>query len=232
MEENTSKEISNPSDLFWYELLPECTFESEYGKLIVIQVIIPDFSSDEKNFILLKEEFDNLKSFIIEKDLSKKLSIVDKIYYNVFFPITPDGQFSFSDGVSRINSYFANFIDFFRANMRARLFEKGIYSNVALCSEFGYEKSAQLSSGKIIYNGYPIFQPLFCAGGLYLYCLRCALNPNNFCVYRNLLEEILNEGLLNHNYLSWAFSRASINLKIISFTSRVHLGLCFCENEN
>ena len=232
-EEKSSKEITNPSNLFGYELLPECTFESEYGKLIVTQVIVPDFSSDEKNYILLKEEFDNLKSFITEKDLSKKLSIVEKIYDNIFLPLTPEGKFkfSFSDMNSRKNSLFAKFIDFFRANMRARLFEMGVYSNVALCVDFGYEERASLP-GKIFYNDSPIFQPLSCAGGLYLYCLRCALNNKNFCVYMDLLEEILKQGLPNHNYLSWAFFRASNDLDVISFTSRVHLSLCFLENEN
>lgn len=53
-------EITQPSDLFGLEILSECTFESEYGKLTLSPVFVPDFSSDEKGEIRLKEEFENL----------------------------------------------------------------------------------------------------------------------------------------------------------------------------
>ena len=67
-------EITQPSDLFGLEILSECTFESEYGKLTLEHVIVPDFSTDEKGGVRLKEEFDNLKSFIIETKLQGKLN--------------------------------------------------------------------------------------------------------------------------------------------------------------
>ena len=60
------------SDLFGQEILPESTFESEYGKLTLKGVVVPDFSSDEIGAACLKKEFDNLKSFLEENDLSKK----------------------------------------------------------------------------------------------------------------------------------------------------------------
>jgi hypothetical protein len=36
--------------------------------------------------------------------------------------------------------------------MIARLFEKGLYSNMEICREFGYGAKASLSLGKIKYN--------------------------------------------------------------------------------
>ena len=38
------------------------------------KVIVPDFSFDEKGSIRIKEEFDNLKSFIIETKFQGKLN--------------------------------------------------------------------------------------------------------------------------------------------------------------
>ena len=35
------------SDLFGKEILPECIFESEFGKLKFNAVVIPDFSKDK-----------------------------------------------------------------------------------------------------------------------------------------------------------------------------------------
>ena len=44
--------ISQPSDLFGREILPECIFESEYGKLKFNAVVVPDFSKDKIEFEL------------------------------------------------------------------------------------------------------------------------------------------------------------------------------------
>ena len=43
------------SYLFGKEIFPEITFESQYGKLTFSQVIIPDFSKNEKAFDYLKK---------------------------------------------------------------------------------------------------------------------------------------------------------------------------------
>ena len=48
MEKHFPQEITQPSDLFGQEILPKCTFESEYGKLVLGRVVLHDFSSDEK----------------------------------------------------------------------------------------------------------------------------------------------------------------------------------------
>ena len=45
MEKYIQKEIKQSSDLYGREILPECTFESEYGKLTLSIAIIPNFSS-------------------------------------------------------------------------------------------------------------------------------------------------------------------------------------------
>ena len=221
------KEIAQPSDLFGQEILPECTFESEYGKLTLGSVIVPDFSADEKGAVRLKEIFDNLKSFIEEKDLSRKFGIAMKIHKNEFSGVDSSGCLILSNYASRSSSIFSEFIDVLLANIRARAFELGIDSSSDICSEFGYDQGAKLSSGMLHYNNIPVIQPLSCAGGVYAYCLKYILNPDIYCPpdYQNLKNEILTEGIPSHNYLSWAFSSAYINKELISFVSDVHLCL-------
>ena len=56
--------ISQPSDLFGRELLSECTFESEYGKLKFNAIVVPDFSKDEIELKMLTENLDKIKAFL------------------------------------------------------------------------------------------------------------------------------------------------------------------------
>lgn len=228
MEKHESQEIAQPSDLFGREILPECTFESEYGKLTLGSVIVPDFSSDEKGSVRLKEEFDNLKSFIKEKDLSRKGDIADQIFENEFSGVNQDGELIVSNSASRSSETFSEFINFLKASIRARLFEVGVSLDIWLCSEFGYDYGVSLTSGVVHYNGLPVVQPLSCAGGVYTYCLQYALNPDIFCPpdYYDLKNEVLTDGVPNYNYLSWAFYRASENKELISLVSDVHFCLC------
>ena len=111
--------------------------------------------------------------------------------------------------------------------MLARLFETGIYLASDLCKEFGYDINACLSSGMVCYNDIPVIQPFSCAGGIYAYCLKYVLNPDGFCPqdYIDLRDEIITEGIPTHNYLSWAFSQASVNKGIILFASEFHIFL-------
>lgn len=208
-----------PSDLFGQEILPESTFESEYGKLTLRSVVVPDFSSDEIGAVCLKKEFDNLKSFIKEKDLSKKGDIADKIYKNDFH----ERIFT-----SQISEIFSEFVGLLKASILARLFETGYSLDSYLCREFSYNNNAYLSSGMVCYNDSPVIQPFSCAGGVYAYCLQYVLNPDIFCPsdYIDLRDEILTEGIPTHNYLSWAFSQTSINKGLILLVSGVHFGLC------
>ena len=230
MEKHESQKLTQPSDLYGREILSECTFESEYGKLTLGRVVIPDFSDDEKGTIRLTEEFDNLKSFIEEKDLLRKLNIAEHIHENEFSAVDPNGYPIISNYASRSSKIFSDFILELRSSMRARLFEMGLYSSVDICDEFGYDRMASLSSGIILYNNTPLVQPLSCAGGVYLYCLRCALNQNLFCMYKDLLYMIQADGLPTHNYLSWAFSRAGADEEVLSYVSVRHPDLCFCES--
>ena len=212
-ENHISKEITQPSDLFGQEILSQCTFESEYGKLTLSPVFVPDFSSDKIGTVRLKEEFENLKMFIAEKDLPKKGDIVNLIYEN---------EFSLLIDFSRSSEAFTEFISLLKSSIEARLFEIGHSIDYELCREFGYGEPAFLSKGRVIYNDVPVIQPLSCAGGVYAYCLHYVLNPDIFCRsdYVDLRDEILNEGAPTHNYLSWAFSCASRNgLMMIKFVS-------------
>ena len=224
-----SKEINQPSDLFYFEIIPEITFQSQYGKLTLDKVIVPDFSSDEKGLIRLSEEFANLKSFISEKNLKKKFEISEVIYKNEFVKSIPGNRYGSPNRALRSSEAFSDFVDTIYSSMEARLFELGLYSNVNICSSFGYEKRACLSKGKVIYNGVPVTQPLSCSGGLYIYLLRCALNHKNFCIYPNYLVKV-NRDLPKNNYISWAFFMASFDKDLLSFLSNAHLSLCFSEN--
>lgn len=229
MEKHASQEITQPSDLFGQEILPECIFESKYGKLTLGPVIVPDFSSDENGSIRLNEEFNNLKLFIKEKDLLRKLGIAERIHENEFCAVDPSGYPIISNYASRSSKIFSEFVNTLLASTQARAFELGIYSSVDICDQFGYDKFSSLSSGIILYNDIPVLQPLSCAGGVYIYCLRCALNPKRFCLYLDILAKIQTDGLPTHNYLSWAFSCALGDKEILEFVSDRHPDLCFSE---
>ena len=149
----------------------------------------------------------------------KKRIIASKIFEN---------EFSWEDTYSEKSETFSEFIRILKASILARLFETGYSLNNQLCREFGYEQYACLSSGMVCYNDSPVIQPFSCAGGIYAYCLKYVLNQDIFCPpdYIDLRDEIINEGIPNHNYLSWAFSQASNNIWIILFASENHIWLC------
>ena len=71
MEKHLSNEIIQPSDLYNHEILSESKFESDYGKLLLSNIFVPDFSNDEKGAIRLNEEFNYIKLFISEKTFQK-----------------------------------------------------------------------------------------------------------------------------------------------------------------
>ena len=75
--------ISQPSDLFGKEILTECTFESEYGKLKFNAVVVPDFSKNKMELELLTKQFDDIKALMKEDDLLKKSEIATQISENV-----------------------------------------------------------------------------------------------------------------------------------------------------
>lgn len=67
--------LSQPSDLFGKEILPECSFESEYGILKFNVIVVPDFSNDKVELESLTNHFDKIKAFIKEEDLLKKVRL-------------------------------------------------------------------------------------------------------------------------------------------------------------
>ena len=214
-----------PSDLFGREILPESTFASEYGKLTLGHVIVPDFSSDEKGKVRLGEELDILISFMEEKDPLKKVNMAERIFRNEFSAVDDDGELIISNFASRSSITFSNFVSLLKASMRARLFEMGIsMDSLEFLNEFLYDENACLSSGIVNYNDIPVIQPLSSAGGVYAHCLSYVFNPKKFCpgLYRDLVDQILADGIPTHNYLTWAFFNASNDEDVISWLSFVH----------
>ena len=110
--------------------------------------------------------------------------------------------FTISNHVFRSSKIFSEFVDSLSANVRARAFEAGIYSSLDMCNEFGYDREAKLCSGIISYSDIPVIQPLSCTCRLYIYCLRCALDPRYSCEYKDILGGILYGRLPTSNYLS------------------------------
>ena len=64
--------ISSPSDLFNKEILPGYIVESDYGTLKFKPIIVPDFSNNLEEFESFKLCFNDIKKFLIEKDLLEK----------------------------------------------------------------------------------------------------------------------------------------------------------------
>ena len=120
--------ISQPSDLFGKEILPECTFESEYGKLKFNAVVVPDFSKNKMELELLTKYFDDIKAFMKESDLLKKSEIIEPIFG--FVPHVTFGRVTF--GLDLTKSYL--FINILRASIKFRLFENGEQLHFSICS--------------------------------------------------------------------------------------------------
>ena len=157
--------LSQLSDLFGKELLPECSFESEYGKLKFNAIIVPDFSNDEIEVKTLTKHFDKIKAFIKEEDLLKKSVIIDSI-----FGIVPHATFGkITAGLDLTKSFL--FINILRASVKFRLFENGKQLSCDICSYFGHNMQSKFHSTIMSWNGNPIEQPLLCATGIYIQSL-------------------------------------------------------------
>ena len=111
--------LSKPSDLFGKEILPECTFESDYGKLKFNKIVVPDFSQDKIELEMLTEHFDKIKTFIKEEDLLKKSGIIDSILES-----SPDVAVGRIMVRLDLKKSFL-FINILRASIKFRLFENG-----------------------------------------------------------------------------------------------------------
>ena len=220
IKKNDIQEIENPKDIFGKEILPEITFESQYGKLTFSRVIIPDFSKNERAFDYLKEDFLIITSITSVKDLLykwKKVKLLIFFYYNY----------------QRYSDEYFSFIDILKANIKARLLESGNSSCFTVCREFGYEKSARLCSGQVKFNDIPIYQPLASTGGLYLYILRYILIEfKGFWIHKGFVEKIKkNNELPKNNYISWAFYSSLRDYEILKFSSSRNLSLVYFEED-
>ena len=217
--------ISQPSDLFGKEILPECTFESEYGKLKFNAVVVPDFSKNKMELELLTKYFDDIKAFMKESDLLKKSEIIEPIFG--FVPHVTLGMVTFSLDLTK-SSWFINIL---RTSIRFRLFENGKQLKCNICSYFGYEASPKFHS-LMSWNEVPVAQPLACSTGIYIQSLGKALNPN--ARGRILDPELVNSILKDkrfpsNNYLSWALHGASSDKSLLSFVEKYEIENLLCE---
>jgi hypothetical protein len=222
--------ISQPSDLFGKEILPECTFESEYGKLKFNAVIVPDFSKDKIELELLTKHFDDIKAFMKEDDLLKKSKIASRLFMEAGgFILTTDGY----EFVNK-NSFFAtvqerqmDFRNLLRVGILFRLFETGISMRYSICLEFGFDSfhstmKEDFLNSLMSYNGNAVIQPLACATGIYILCLGKYLIPESVCNhdFPDTLVKIKELGVPRNNFLSWALFNASSDYSLLNLVSK------------
>ena len=208
--------ISQPSDLFGREILPECTFESEYGKLKLNSVVIPDFSKDKIELELFTKQFDDIKAFIKEGNLQKKSEIAKQISEKVCILA---GEMISKDIIQYWCFEKYDFRNLLRLNVLCRLFEKGICLDYNLCREFTYSSPDKVHSNIISYNESPVKHPLMYGTGVYIISMKKAINPSVHMSkwIRKTSEKILLTGLPKNNYLSWALFNASSDDELLSF---------------
>jgi hypothetical protein len=137
-----SSSILQPSDLFGKEILPECTFESEYGKLKFNAVVVPDFSKDKIELELLTKQFDDIKAFMKEEDLLKKRTIAVRLFLEPrrFVPsIDKDEVVLMGNFFTNSQSRQMDFRNLLRMSILCRLFETGVSMRYNICLEFGFD---------------------------------------------------------------------------------------------
>ena len=218
MEKFSLSEIKQPSDLFGREIFPECTFESKYGKLTIISVIVPDFSNDEKGFNRLKEEFNNIKSFITETNLGKKGEISCLLW---------DNEFSTADGITLPkciygSQTFSSFIGQLWVRGITELLENGNTISMkvlsAVCFNFSYPYN-RFWIKSMEYMGNAISFKLLRCAGVYLYCLGCYLSHRQHCTitYRfyEVYKGIPTSKFPTHNRISWSIFIGQKNAELL-----------------
>ena len=141
--------ILQPSDLFGQEILPECTFESEYGKLKFKSVFIPDFSKDEIELELLTRQFGDIKAFM--NIMNGLLKPSGKMICSDFHPFT---KISDILGLQQPTmSYFST--DIFEGEMaHARFYDEEIRKQIPKCHYRKYTISEIINS--IIGSGFTL----------------------------------------------------------------------------
>ena len=215
--------IKEPSDLFRKEILPECTFESKYGKLTMKSIVVPDFSNDEKGLHRLKEEFDNIKSFITEKDLNKKGEIACLLW---------DNEFSTTDGVTSPkciygSQIFSSFIGQLWARGIVELLENGKTVNMKVlslvCLNFS-DTYSRFWISSMEYMNCSISSKLLRCAGVYLYCLGCFLSHRQLSTipYRFLevYKRIPSSEFPVDNRIAWSIFIGKTNKELLHFCDK------------
>lgn len=233
--------ILQPSDLFGKEILPEYTFESEYGKIKFKAVVVPDFSKDKFALELLTKQFKDIKAFIKEPDLLKKSKIASHLLMESRGFIPDDGTYKFDKKNTFLTICQKRQMDFrnlLLVGILFRLFEAGILKRYSLCLEFGFDSydsntSENFLNSLISYNDNIVVQPLTCAIGVYILCLGKCLIPQAVCNhdFPDTLAKIKKHGIPQNNFLSWAFFSASSDNALLSLVAKTKFkSLKFWEN--
>ena len=106
-------------------MLPGYTTESEYGVLKFNPIVVPDFSSNDEEFESFKMCFNDIKKFIIEKDLFEKGDIAFFMRKHIsWLPIDYGDNKAYD---------FARALD---TSFRCRLFKSGVSLRYDTCSLF------------------------------------------------------------------------------------------------
>ena len=195
--------ISKPSDLFGKEILPECTFESEYGKLKLSAVVVPDLSENKAQLELLAKQFDDIKALMKEDDILNKSKIASRLFIEArrFIPSVDGYEYgNTKDYFTTVQERQMDFRNLLRLGILLRLFETGISMRY----------------------GNSVIQPLACATGIYILCLGKYLNPQNVCDldFPDTLARIKEIGIPRNNILSWALFNASSDSALLYNVSK------------
>ena len=222
--------ISQPSDLFGKEILPQCTFESKYGKLKFKKIVVPDFSESKVQLELLTKQFDDIKAFMKEDDLLKKNKIVSRLFMETrgFTPKADGYEFdNKNDFITSAQERQMDFRNLLRMGILFRLFETGVSMHYSICLEFGFDSfnstvAEDCLDSLMSYNGNAVIQPLACAAGIYILCLGKYFIPETVCShdFPDTLAKIKELGIPRNNFLSWALFNASSDNALLNFVSK------------
>ena len=181
-------------------------------------IIVPDFSNDEKGLNRLKEEFNNIKSFITETNLGKKGEIACLLY---------DNEFSTADGITLpkcINGsqIFSSFIGQLWIRGVAELLENGKkVSNTVLstvCFNFS-DSYSRFWISSMEYMGNAISTKLLRCAGVYLYCLGCYLSHRQHSTITYRFYEVYKTIPISEfpirNRISWSIFIGRTNAELL-----------------
>ena len=204
--------ISSPSDLFGKEILPGYTVESDYGTLKFKPIIVPDFSNNHEEFESFKLCFNDIKKFLIEKDLLEKSDCAFFMKKTISFLPLDYGESKIYDFVRALDTSFC-----------CRLFETGVSLSSITCTLFApcdYPGWRYIQD-TLLYNDMIVTQNLSFGTGIYLQSF--GVCKGKISDSRAHTPEIVYEvfrHIPTRNYLSWAFYCASTNNSLMNSCSK------------